>query len=397
MSKFKTVFFTIIIKMLLMSAAFAYIFTQSKSETENIDPFNSTIAIDDTFATSNERRELATNEIYQSRRNIITETVANVSKSVVGINTKEIRQYRSPFSNDPFMRYFFGDGVYNKEIRGLGSGAIISPDGYILTNDHVAGNADQIYVTLTDGTRYTAKLIGSDQVSDIALLKIDAQNLPYIKLGNSEDIIIGEWVIALGNPFGFFNINDKPTVTVGVVSSLGMNLNPLENRYYLNMIQTDAAINNGNSGGPLVNSIGELIGMNTLIYSQSGGSIGVGFAIPINKIKKIVNELKDSGRVDREFWTGLRIQNVDEGIANYYKLNNTNGVIVTHVWDNSPASKAGLTPGDIILRINDYLITDDQLIKGVLQEFRTNQTVTLKVLREGKEINKQMKLEKKND
>ena len=397
MSKFKTVFFTIIITMLLMSAAFAYIFTQSKSETENIDPFNSTIAIDDTFATSNERRELATNEIYQSRRNIITETVANVSKSVVGINTKEIRQYRSPFSNDPFMRYFFGDGVYNKEIRGLGSGAIISPDGYILTNDHVAGNADQIYVTLTDGTRYTAKLIGSDQVSDIALLKIDAQNLPYIKLGNSEDIIIGEWVIALGNPFGFFNINDKPTVTVGVVSSLGMNLNPLENRYYLNMIQTDAAINNGNSGGPLVNSIGELIGMNTLIYSQSGGSIGVGFAIPINKIKKIVNELKDSGRVDREFWTGLRIQNVDEGIANYYKLNNTNGVIVTHVWDNSPASKAGLTPGDIILRINDYLITDDQLIKGVLQEFRTNQTVTLKVLREGKEINKQMKLEKNND
>ena len=216
-------------------------------------------------------------------------------------------------------------------------------------------------------------------------------------MGNSEDIIIGEWVIALGNPFGFFNINDKPTVTVGVVSSLGMNLNPLENRYYLNMIQTDAAINNGNSGGPLVNSIGELIGMNTLIYSQSGGSIGVGFAIPINKIKKIVNELKDSGRVDREFWTGLRIQNVDEGIANYYKLNNTNGVIVTHVWDNSPASKAGLTPGDIILRINDYLITDDQLIKGVLQEFRTNQTVTLKVLREGKEINKQMKLEKNND
>ncbi len=397
MSKFKTVFFTIIITMLLMSAAFAFIFTKSKTDSTLTDEPNKTISIADTFATSPEQREIINNDIYHSRRNIITETVSNISKSVVGINTKEIRQYRSPFSNDPFMRYFFGDGVYNKEIRGLGSGAIISPDGYILTNDHVAGNADQIYVTLTDGTRYEAELIGSDQVSDIALLKIDSENLPYVKLGNSDEIIIGEWVIALGNPFGFFNINDKPTVTVGVVSSLGMNLNPLENRYYLDMIQTDAAINNGNSGGPLVNSIGELIGMNTLIYSQSGGSIGVGFAIPINKIKKIVDELKENGSVDRDFWTGLRIQNVDEGIANYYKLNNTHGVIVTHVWEKSPASKSGIVPGDIILKINDYIITDDQVIKGVLQEFRTDQTVNLKILRDGKETNKQMKLEKKDD
>jgi serine protease Do len=176
-----------------------------------------------------------------------------------------------------------------------------------------------------------------------------------------------------------------------------MNLNPLENRYYLNMIQTDAAINNGNSGGPLVNSIGELIGMNTLIYSQSGGNIGVGFAIPINKIKRIVNELKKDGKVDRDFWTGLRIQNVDEGIANYYGLNNTNGVIVTHVWENSPASKSGIVPGDIILKIDEFIITDDQIIKGVLQEFRTNQTVSLNILRDGKEITKKMKLEKQND
>lgn len=394
MDKFKTVFFTIIITMLIMSALFAFVFMQKKSESNLGTPQNASIAVNDTFRNSKEKRGFLNDEIYQSRRNIITETVAEVTKSVVGINTKEIRQYRS---NDPFMRYFFGDRIYNREIRGLGSGAIISPDGYILTNDHVAGGADKIDVTLTDGTRYEAKLIGSDQVSDIALLKIDAENLPFLKLGDSEDIIIGEWVIALGNPFGFFDINDKPSVTVGVVSSLGMNLNPLENRYYLNMIQTDAAINNGNSGGPLVNSIGELIGMNTLIYSQSGGNIGVGFAIPINKIKRIVAELKKDGKVDRDFWTGLRIQNVDEGIANYYGLNNTNGVIVTHVWENSPASKSGIVPGDIILKIDEFIITDDQIIKGVLQEFRTNQTVSLNILRDGKEITKKMKLEKQND
>lgn len=394
MSKFKTVFFTIIITMLLMSAAFALIFTKTKKDANSSEPQKASIAINDTFTNSNQQNEVANNQIYQSRKNIITETVSKVSQSVVGINTKEIKQYRI---GDPIYRYFFGDRVYNQEIRGLGSGAIISPDGYILTNDHVAGEADQIYVTLTDGTRYEAKLIGSDQVSDIALLKIEAEDLPYLKLGDSDDIMIGEWVIALGNPFGFFNINDKPTVTVGVVSSLGMNLNPLENRYYLNMIQTDAAINNGNSGGPLVNSIGELIGMNTLIYSRSGGNIGVGFAIPINKIKKIVDELKANGEVDRDFWTGLRIQNVDDGIAKYYNLNNTNGVIITHVWENSPAEKAGLKPGDIILKIEKYLITDDQVIKGVLQEFRTNQTINIHILRDGQEIDKQMKLEKKND
>src|SRR5690606_27428087 len=174
--------------------------------------------------------------------------------------------------------------------------------------------ASEITVTLTDGSHHDAKIIGSDAISDICLIKIEGSNFPYIDLGDSEDIIIGEWVIALGNPFGLFDLNDKPTVTVGVVSALGMNLEPINNRFYLNMIQTDAAINGGNSGGPLVNSLGEVIGMNTLIFTAGGtqGNIGLGFAIPINKIKRIVKELKENGKIDRDFDIGLRIQSIDE-------------------------------------------------------------------------------------
>ena len=157
--------------------------------------------------------------------------------------------------------------VYNREINGLGSGAIISSDGYIITNDHVAGNAAEVIITMTDGTHYDAKIIGTDMVSDVCILKIEGEEYFHVQFGDSDDILIGEWAIALGNPFGLFDINDKPTVTVGVVSSVGMNLGENSGRYYMDMIQTDAAINSGNSGGPLVNVLGELIGMNTLIYT----------------------------------------------------------------------------------------------------------------------------------
>ena len=230
--------------------------------------------------------------IGNSRNNIITETVKKVSPAVVGINVTEIRQYQDPFGSmfdDPFFKQFFHNRSYSEKVKGLGSGFIISPDGYIVTNDHVAGNATEITVTMTNGKHYEAKVVGSDPITDICLLKVDASDLPYEILGNSSDVMIGEWVIALGNPFGLFEVNDKPTVNVGVISSTGMNLEPIDNRYYINMLQTDAAINGGNSGGPLVNSDGEVIGMNTLIFTGgngSQGSIGLGFAIPIDKIKR---------------------------------------------------------------------------------------------------------------
>lgn len=339
-------------------------------------------------------------DISNSRRNIITKTVELVSPSVVGINVIEIRQVRDPFSyffDDPFFRQFFGDRrSSSRRVQGLGSGFIISPDGYIITNDHVAGNATEITVTLTDGSHHQAKIVGSDPVSDICLLKIEGSNFPYIDLGNSEEIIIGEWVIALGNPFGLFDLNDKPTVTVGVVSALGMNLEPINNRYYLNMIQTDAAINGGNSGGPLVNSLGEVIGMNTLIFTAGGtqGNIGLGFAIPINKVRGIVTELKEKGSIDRDFQVGMRIQTIDEGIARYYNLSNTRGVIVTRVTPNTPAEKIDIRVGDIITEVEGYKINNENTLYGVFQEFRTDQTISIKVIRDNKEMTKRMKLEK---
>ncbi|HSR17707.1 MAG TPA: trypsin-like peptidase domain-containing protein, partial [Ignavibacteriaceae bacterium] len=256
------------------------------------------------YFAQNQEKDLANHEISKTRKNIITETVRKISPAVVGINVIEIREYRDPYSNffdDPFFRRFFGDrGTYKQKVKGLGSGFIISSNGYIVTNDHVAGNGSEITVTMTNGNHYNAKIVGSDPTTDICLLKIDGTNLPYVYLGNSDDIMIGEWVVALGNPFGLFEVNNKPTVTVGVVSSTGMNLNQINDRYYINMIQTDAAINGGNSGGPLVNSIGEVIGMNTLIFTAGGneGSIGLGFAISINKVKKIVDELKKKGRIN---------------------------------------------------------------------------------------------------
>ena len=352
------------------------------------------------FAQFQDQKDKNNDEITDSRRNIITETVKNVSPSIVGINVIEIREYKDPFFSffdDPFFQRFFGNrGTYNQEVKGLGSGYIISSDGYIVTNDHVAGNATKITVTLTDGRQFDAKIIGSDNASDICLLKINGDDLPFVILGNSDDIIIGEWVIALGNPFGLFELNDKPTVTVGVVSATGMNLDAINNRYYLNMIQTDASINGGNSGGPLVNSLGEVIGMNTLIFTSgnNSGSIGLGFAIPVNKVKRIIAELKEKGSIDRNFEIGMRIQTIDEGIAKYYHLNSAKGVIVTKIYPNTPAERGGIEVGDIIVDVEGFKINNENTMFSVFHEFRAGQTITVKIIREEKELTKQMKLVK---
>ena len=392
MNKSKNIFIVILSLALLVSII--YIFTQTKEDagtTQNkSDPNFRTVFYQDL--------DKANDDISHSRRNIITETVRKVSPAVVGINVIEIQEIRNPFGSffdDPFFRQFFGDRrSRTREVKELGSGYIISPEGYIITNDHVAGNASQITVTLTDGKSYDAELIGSDPVSDIALLKIDGEKFPYIEPGNSDEIIIGEWVIALGNPFGLFEVNDKPTVTVGVISATGMNLEPINDRYYLNMIQTDAAINGGNSGGPLVNSLGEVIGMNTLIFTAgSQGSIGLGFAIPINKVKTIIEELKEKGKINRDFEIGMRIQSIDESIAKYYNLERTKGVIITKIFSGAPADKAGLQVGDIIFKINEFQINNDNTIFGVFYEFRSGQVIDILIVRDNKEMHKKMTLE----
>jgi len=348
-----------------------------------------------------EKLAQASDDIAVSRQNSITRAVFKISPTVVGINVIAVQQvqYRDPFSqyfDDPFFKQFFGDRTYKQEVKGLGSGFIISADGYIVTNDHVAGNATDITVTLVGGKQMKAKLIGTDPTSDVCLLKVDGTRLPSVNMGNSDDVMIGEWAIAFGNPFGLFEINDKPTVTVGVVSSTGMKLGQLENRFYRDMIETDAAINGGNSGGPLVNSAGDVIGMNTLIYTggQSNTYIGYGFAIPINKIKKIVAELKQKGKVSRDLTAGFDWQAVDVRIARYLGLQKPEGIIVSDIKANGPAVKAGIRVGDVVLEANGEKVKSGDDILSMMMDMSPGDAITLKIYRERKSFETKLVLEK---
>lgn len=354
-------------------------------------------------------------DVANSRQNAITRAVEKCRPAIVGINVTEVRQvvYRDPFFNFPFaddpffqrFREFFGGGTRKREykVQGLGSGFIISPDGYILTNHHVAGNASKIVVTMTNGEKYDAEIIGSDMVSDVALLKINGKNLPYLTLGNSDNVIVGEWAIAFGNPFGLFDKNAKPTVTVGVVSNTNVSFvqedNPY-NRVYKNMIQTDAAISSGNSGGPLVNALGEVIGINTVIFSTAqnragAGSIGIGFAIPINRVKRIVDELKNKKSIDRDFYLGMEIRDIDEQISQYIKSNVNEGAVVFSVERRSPADKNGIEPGDVILKVNDSPIHRAEDYYVEIGDMKVGDKVTFELLRGDEKIRKTIKLEKK--
>ena len=353
-----------------------------------------------------EKLDKLNSTISNSRNNAITAAVEYVNPAIVGINITQTHQYyeRDPFDH-PFFRRFFGGRsqgrVREYDVHSVGSGFIISEDGYILTNHHVAGNASKIVITMTDGTEYEAEIIGADMVSDVALLKISGdRNFPYLKLGNSDDVIIGEWVLAFGNPFGLFDKNAKPTVTIGIVSNSGINFIESDkpyNRVYRDMIQTDAAISSGNSGGPLVNALGEVIGMNTMIWSTANsnagsGSIGIGFAIPINRVKKIMEVLKNDKSIERNFYTGMDIRPIDDKIAEYLKLNRKNGVIVYSIRSNSPAEEAGFEPGDVILSVDDFRILRDEDYYIVINDAVTGDILDYQVLRNGKVKNIKLKL-----
>ncbi|MGD1045592.1 MAG: trypsin-like peptidase domain-containing protein [Bacteroidota bacterium] len=338
--------------------------------------------------------------LHTSRQNAITRAVAKISPAVVGINVIAVQQVtvRDPFAgffNDPFFKPFFGDRTYKQEVKELGSGFIISPDGYIVTNDHVAGNATDVTITISGGKQMKAKVVGTDAATDICLLKVDGKDLPYVTIGNSDEVMIGEWTIAFGNPFGLFEINDKPTVTVGVISATGMKLGQLENRYYRDMIETDAAINGGNSGGPLVNSNGEVIGMNTLIFTagQTSTYIGYGFAIPINKVKKVVTDLKKKGKISRDITAGFDVQPVDARIAQYLGMKQPQGVIVSDIQAGGPAVAAGLKIGDVVLEVNGEKVHSDNDILAVMVESSPGDYLKFKVFRDHKIIDISLKLE----
>jgi serine protease Do len=319
--------------------------------------------------------------IDDSRRNAITRAIEQVSPAVVGINVTEVREYREM---DPFWRFFYGDRVYRENVQSLGSGFIVSSDGYIITNDHVAGNASKIVVTMTDGTKHDARVVGSDRVTDICLIKIDDRDdMPYLKLGNSDDVIVGEWSIAFGNPFGLFSSSAKPTVTVGVISATHLNLDQRDGRVYRNMIQTDAAINSGNSGGPLVNSLGEVIGVNTVIFTPNQGSVGLGFAVPINLVREVVETLRAKGTVDRNFYAGMRVQTVNQAIARAYRLERPEGVIVAELDRRGSAFAAGLEIADIIVRANGEPVVSAEALDGLITYSRRGDVLELEVLRSG--------------
>jgi len=332
-------------------------------------------------------------EIENSRRNAIVRAIELVEPAVVSISVVQVRIYRTtPFSaffNDPFFEKFFPELRRKVPVKGLGSGFIVSEDGYILTNEHVVHNAVKIVVNLPDGRKFEAKLMGADESLDIAVLKIRNHGLPFVRLGDSDDVIIGEWAIAIGNPFGYVLNDPHPSVSVGVISALGRNFGPTgDGRVYQDMLQTDAAINLGNSGGPLVNSRGEVIGINTVIFTGSEwerGWAGIGFAIPINKAKRVLDEIARYGRV-REFWTGITIQDIDPLIAESLGLKSAKGVIVTDIVRGSPADKAGLKIGDVIVRVNGKKVKGRKEIQNAFLGARVGDVYRLDIIRGGQEM-----------
>ena len=325
--------------------------------------------------------------------NFIVRPAAMVSPAVVSITVTEAREVRTQASKDPLLRYFAGDKIVQERAVSVGSGFIISPDGYILTNDHVIENARKITITLTNGKHYRAHIVGANPISDVGILKIDTVGLPFVKLGNSNELVVGEWVIALGNPFGLFEINNQPTVTVGVVSATHMNFEtPSDHRVYREMIQTDAAINSGNSGGPLVNGYGEVVGINSIIFTPSEGSVGIGFAIPINRVKAFLAELRDRGKSMTDIWLGFQCEAVTENLARIFSLPTAQGVIVSLIERGSPAEKSGLRVNDIILEVNHITIEHDKSLVEVLFNAKIGDELKLKVLRRGKIVQLSLKL-----
>ncbi|MFL2990192.1 MAG: S1C family serine protease [Candidatus Neomarinimicrobiota bacterium] len=333
--------------------------------------------------------------INESRKTAITKAIEVVGPAVACINVEQnVSAYSSP---DPFFRYFFPPEIY--PMKSSGSGVVISPDGYVLTNTHVVEKASKITVTLSGGDEYNAEVVGIDKTSDLALLLLDGSDFPFVALGDSDDLIVGEWVIALGNPFELFSISNQPTASVGIISANHMDfgMQKESGRVLQNMIQTDAAINPGNSGGPLVNANGEVIGINTFIFTgsnQNRGSIGIGFAIPINAAKRIAKELKISGSIDRSFTTGLVVQPITRSMIRYLNIPFRDGVIVVHVDKNSSAQKAGIVIGDIIVTTANKKVNSPSDIRDIITEkdLRSGDRIAFKIYRDGVYLNIKLRL-----
>jgi serine protease Do len=343
----------------------------------------------------------APDEISNSRTNAIVVAAREVSPAVVSITVTQTRvvsnQFASPFGDDPFNWFFRDFGPpqqYKEQVKAMGSGLIVSPDGYVVTNAHVAEDATQITVTLPSGKQFDGDVVDVSDSEDLALVKINATDLPTVKLGNSDDAMIGEWAIALGNPFGYLMEDTRPTVTVGVVSATNRTIRAgtTEDRDYRGMIQTDAAINPGNSGGPLVNADAEVIGINTFIFTKSGGSEGVGFAIPINEVKTFVDV---ASRVARQAKTeapaervttkiGATVSDINASLKRKYQLNVDQGVVVVDVTAGSIAEAANLEEGDVIQSVGNQTVKSAADFK--VKADRIDRSLDMIISRQGSQI-----------
>lgn len=338
-------------------------------------------------------------KISNSRQTAITRAVRQVSPAVVSITVTEMVQGGRGIAFDEYYNRFLTVPL-QREVRSMGSGFIISKDGLVVTNQHVANkNAKKVVVSMTDGSQYKAKVLGADELADLALLKIEADHeFPTVEFGNSDSVLVGEWSLAVGNPFGLFKAA-QPSVTVGVVSAKNRDFRPDPNkpRVYMDMIQTDAAINRGNSGGPLVDSNGKVIGVNTFIYTggTSGGNIGLGFAIPSNRVQKIIKQLADSGEVHLSYDPGFTTTQMTYQLAAKYNLPVVRGLLVKSVNKDGPAFKAGIIPGDIILKIGDEAIQSKMHAQALFREYDEGDSMRVELLRNGKRYETKMMLRKK--
>jgi serine protease DegS len=311
------------------------------------------------------------------------DAVARAKPSVVNVYTaKVITERRSPLFDDPFFQRFFGDvfpSTPRKRLEtSLGSGVIFSEDGYILTNNHVIQGADEIQVAMASGDSARATVVGADAETDLAVLKVGTDHLTSITIGSSSDMRVGDVVLAIGNPFGV-----GQTVTLGIVSATGRN--QLGINTFEDFIQTDAAINPGNSGGALINAYGELVGINTAIFSKTGGSQGIGFAIPVDLAKDVMQQIIEHGRVVRG-WLGVEAQELTPQLRESFDLGDVQGVIIAGVLRNGPADQAGLRPGDIITHINGKVVDNSRTILNVIAQTHPGNSVQLQVVRSGKNI-----------
>lgn len=336
-------------------------------------PANKTLVIKETAANS---QAMVAKSGYRN-------AVSKAMPSVVNIfTTARISQDpHHALKNDPLFRHFFGDEIEEEDEQpenSLGSGVIVSADGLILTNNHVISSADQIEVALSDGSKSSATVVGTDPETDLAVLKIDRKQLPAITFSNSDQMKVGDVVLAIGNPFGV-----GQTVTQGIISALGRNhlgINTFEN-----FIQTDASINPGNSGGALIDVNGNLIGINSAIYSRNGGSMGIGFAIPVSIAKQVMEQITFNGSVTRG-WIGIEAQDITPELAESFNLKNVNGSLIAGVLLDSPADRAGLRPGDILVAIDNKPVTDSQTMLNLIAMLKPKDKATLAILRAGKKM-----------